>query len=164
MVEGKLILSKPEGTGRQFVAGSGTGHAFVMDDAEGHTAAKPIELALLALGGCTAFDVINILRKTRQRITGYEVALRAEQNPEPPNYFTHVEIRHRLRGEIDPRAVQRALLLSETKYCSVGAMISKTAEIKHTFEIIRDEERASRDAEVFCGRAMIDLRLNFQYE
>jgi putative redox protein len=139
MVEGKLTLTTPEGTGRQFVAVSGTGHALVMDDAEGRTATKPIELALLALGGCTAFDVISILRKSRQKVTGYEVTLYAEQNPEPPNYFTHVEIRHRLRGEIDPKVVERALHLSETKYCSVGAMISKTAEIKHTFEIFREE-------------------------
>ena len=139
MIEGKLTLTTVEGTGRQFVAVSGTGHALAMDDAEGHTAAKPIELALLALGGCTAFDVIGILRKKRQRVTGYEIELRAEQNPEPPNYFTRVEIRHRLRGEIDPEAVKRALYLSETKYCSVGAMVSKTAQIENTFEIVRDE-------------------------
>jgi len=111
-----------------------------MDDADGHTAAKPIELALLALGGgCTAFDVINILRKSRQKVTGYEVALRAEQNPDPPNYFTHVEIKHRLRGKIDPKVVERALYLSETKYCSVGPMISKTAKIRRTFEILGEE-------------------------
>ena len=121
------------------MAVSGTGHALVMDDADGHTAAKAIELALLALGGCTAFDVINILRKSRQKVTGYEVALRAEQNPDPPNYFTHVEIKHRLRGEIDPKVVERALYLSETKYCSVGAMISKTAKIRRTFEILGEE-------------------------
>jgi len=139
MIEGKLTLTTPEGPGRQFVAVSGTGHAFVMDDAEGHTAAKPIELALLALGGCTAFDVIGILRKKRQCVTGYEVELSAEQNPEPPNYFTRVEIRHRLRGEIDPEAVARALYLSETKYCAVGAMICKTASIENTFEIVGEE-------------------------
>ncbi len=139
MIEGKLTLTTPRGPSRQFVAVSGTGHALVMDDAEGGTAAKPIELALLALGGCTAFDVIGILRKKRQNVTGYEIELRAEQNPEPPNYFTRIEVRHRLHGEIDSEAVERALWLSETKYCSVGAMISKTAKIENTFEIIRDE-------------------------
>jgi putative redox protein len=138
MIEGKLTLTAPGGPGRQFVAVSGTGHALVMDDAEGHTAAKPIELALLALGGCTAFDVIGILRKKRQTVTCYEVELRAEQNPEPPNYFTRVEIRHHLRGNIDPEAVERAIYLSETKYCSVGAMICKTARIENTFEIVED--------------------------
>jgi len=139
MIEGKLTLTTPDGPERRFVAVSGTGHALVMDDAEGHSAAKPIELALLALGGCEAFDVIGILRKKRQKVTGYEVELHAEQNPEPPNYFTHVEIKHRLRGEIDPEAVERAIHLSETKYCSVGAMISKTATIENTFEIVSEE-------------------------
>ena len=65
------------------------------------------------------------------------------RTPSPPNYFTRVEIRHRLRGEIDPKAVERALHLSETKYCSVGAMISKTAEIEHTFEILEEPEPAA---------------------
>jgi len=136
MLEGKLCLTSVEANGRQFVAQSGSGHALVMDDAEGHTGAKPIELALLALGGCAAFDVIGILRKMRQQVTAYEVELRAEQRDEPPNVFTRVEIKHRLRGWIDPEALKKAIHLSETKYCSVGAMISQTARIESTFEII----------------------------
>ena len=136
MIEGKLRLATVEGEGRQFVAESGTGHDVVMDDTNGHTGPKPIELALLALGGCTAFGVISILRKKRQEVTGYEIELRAEQNPEPPSYFTRVEIKHRLRGHIDPQAVEKAIHLSETKYCSVGAMISRTAKIETTFEIL----------------------------
>jgi putative redox protein len=136
MIQGKLRLATVQGEGRQFVAESGTGHAVVMDDADGHTGPKPIELALLALGGCTAFDVISILRKKRQKVTGYEIELSAEQHEELPAYFTHVQIKHRLRGQIDPEAVKRAIHLSETKYCSVGAMISKTAKIEATFEII----------------------------
>jgi putative redox protein len=136
MVEGKLRLTMPEGEGMQFVAESGSGHAIVLDDAKGHTGLKPIELALLALGACTGFDVISILRKKRQTVTGYEIELHAEQNPEPPSYFTRVEIKHRLRGQIAPEAVQRAIYLSETKYCPVGAMISKTAKIEATFEIL----------------------------
>ena len=138
MIEGKLTLKSPQSAGRRFVAESGTGHALVLDDAQGNTGARPIELALLALGGCMAFDVVGILRKMRQRVTGYEIELHAEQNPEPPNYFTHIEIKHRLRGEIDPAAVERALHLSETKYCSVGAMISRTAKIENTIEIVQD--------------------------
>ncbi len=102
MIEGKLCLTTVEGAGRQFVAQSGTGHAFVMDDADGHSGPKPIEAALLALGGCTAFDVISILRKKRQKVTAYNIELRADQNSEPPAYFTRVEIKHRLRGQIDP--------------------------------------------------------------
>ncbi len=136
MIEGKLRLATVEGEGRQFVAESATGHALVMDDANGDTGPKPIELALLALGGCTGFDVISILRKKRQMVTGYEIEVRAEQRPEPPAHFTRVEIKHRLRGCIDPAAVQSAIHLSETKYCAVGAMISKTAKIETTFEIL----------------------------
>ena len=139
MIEGKLRLTTVEGTGRQFVAQSGTGHALVIDDAEGHSGPKPIELALLALGGCTAFDVISILRKKRQKVTGYEIEVRADQNPVPPTFFTRVEIKHRLWGQIDPEAVRMAIHLSETKYCAVGAMISKTARIETTFEILPEE-------------------------
>lgn len=138
MIEGKLRLATVNGEGRQFIAESGTGHALVLDDGNGHTGPKPIELALLALGGCTAFDVIGILRKKRQKVTGYEIEVRAEQNAEPPSYFTRVEIKHRLRGNIDPKAVETAIHLSETKYCAVGAMISKTAKIEATFEILPD--------------------------
>jgi putative redox protein len=141
MVEGRLKLTTLEGDGRRFLGQSGTGHTVVMDDNAGRTGPKPIELALLALGGCTAFDVISILRKKRQTVTGYEIELRAEQNSEPPNYFTRVEIKHRLRGRIAPEAVERAIHLSETKYCSVGAMISKTARIESTFEILPETPR-----------------------
>ena len=143
MIEGKIRLTTVEGSGRQFVAQSGTGHAFVMDDGDGHSGPKPIEFALLALGGCTAFDVISILRKKRQKVTQYDIELAAEQNSDPPKYFTKVSIKHRLRGEIDPEAVRSAIHLSETKYCSVGAMISKTAKFETTFEIIPDEKETS---------------------
>ncbi len=143
MLEGKLKLMTVEGSGRQFVAETKSGHTLLVDDAQGHTGPKPIELALLALGGCTAFDVISILRKKRQVVTGYEVEVQAEQRSEPPNYFTQVQIKHRLHGSIDPEAVKHAIELSETKYCSVGAMISKTARIESTFEIIPEPTFAS---------------------
>jgi len=142
VLEAKLKLTTVEGTGRQFVGETKSGHLVVMDDAQGQTGPKPIELALLALGGCTAFDVIGILRKMRQTVTGYDLELQAEQRTEPPNYFTRVEIKHRLSGTIDPEAVRRAIELSETKYCSVGAMISKTAHIESTFEIVTEPAAA----------------------
>jgi len=138
MLEGKLRLATIEGTGRQFVAQTAAGHAVVMDDGVGKTAPKPIDYVLLALGGCTAFDVISILRKKRQRVTRYEIELKGEQCEEPPTVFTRVKIKHRLWGEIDPEAVKTAIYLSETKYCSVGAMIAKTAKIEATFEILPD--------------------------
>ncbi|MEJ2009143.1 MAG: OsmC family protein [Acidobacteriota bacterium] len=139
MVQAKLHLTTV-GEGRQFVGESGSGHTVVLDDAHGNTGAKPIELALLALGGCTAFDVVGILRKMRQRVTGYDVELQAEQRPEPPNVFTRVTIKHKLRGCIDPKALKKAIHLSETKYCSVSAMIEKTAWIDTTFEIVPEAE------------------------
>lgn len=143
MIEGKLRLTTVEGTARQFMAETPSGHTVLMDDAQGQTGPKPIELALLALGGCTAFDVIGILRKKRQVVTGYEIEVRAEQREEPPNYFTQVEIKHRLQGAIEPEAVRRAIELSETKYCSVGAMIAKTAKIDSTFEIVAEPALAT---------------------
>jgi putative redox protein len=139
MIEAKLHLTTV-GKGRQFVGQSGSGHNVVMDDAHGNTGAKPIELALLALGGCTAFDVVEILRKMRQRVSGYDVELKAEQCSEPPTVFTRVTIKHKLRGCIKPDAVEKAIHLSETKYCSVSAMIAKTAKIETTFEIIPETE------------------------
>ena len=136
MISAVVTLTQPHGTHRQFVATSGTGHHLLLDDTEGNTGPKPIELVAIAHAGCTAFDVIGILRKKRQKVTGYEIELHADQNSEPPAFFTRVEIKHRLRGNVDPEAVSAAIHLSETKYCSVGAMISKTAKLETTFEII----------------------------
>lgn len=97
MVQAKLHLTSID-EGRQFVGQSGSGHQVVMDGAQGNSGAEPIELALLALGGCTAFDVIAILRKMRQSVTGYDIELQAEQRPDPPTVFTHVTIKHKLSG------------------------------------------------------------------
>ena len=143
MLEAKLQLTNPADGNRQFMGESGSGHRIIVDDAQGNTGPKPVELALLAVGGCTAFDVVSILRKMRQRVTGYEVELSAEQRVEPPRVFTRVEIKHRLHGDIAPEAVQKAIHLSETKYCSVGAMIGETAEIVTTFEIIPENAPAT---------------------
>ncbi len=141
MVRGKLHLTTVE-DGRQFVGESPAGHTVVMDDTKGNTGPKPIELALLALGGCTAFDVIGILRKMRQHVTGYDVELSAEQREETPKVFTQVTIIHKLRGSVDPEAVKKAIHLSESKYCSLSAMIGKTATIDTRFEIIPEKADA----------------------
>lgn len=135
MIQSTVTLTQPFGTGRQFVATSGTGHHILIDDANGNTGAKPIELVAIGLAGCTAFDVINILRKKRQNVTTYEVRCEADQAPDSPQVFTNVRIHHVITGEVTPTAVEDAIRLSEEKYCSVGAMIKQTAKLHTTFEI-----------------------------
>lgn len=137
MISAALTLTQPQGTHRQFVATTGTGHHLLLDDAAGNTGAKPIELVAVALAGCTAFDVVNILRKKRQQVTGYEVRVEADQAANSPQVFTHVRIHHVVTGmDISPDALEDAIRLSEEKYCSVGAMVRKSAEINTTFEIV----------------------------
>lgn len=105
----------------------------------GNTGPTPVvELVVLAEGSCTAFDVISILRKKRQQVTSYEVVARAEQQEEYSRVFTKVKIHHILRGQIKREAVERAIHLSETKYCSVGAMQARSATIKVSYEIVLD--------------------------
>ena len=147
MISALVTLTQPEGTHRQFVATSGTGHHLLIDDGAGNTGAKPIELVAIALAGCTAFDVINILRKKRQPVTGYEVRVEAEQAPNPPNVFTSVRIHHVVTGaDVSAQAVEDAIRLSEEKYCSVGAMVQKAAALHTTFEIIPVNEAALVEA------------------
>ena len=137
MITANVKLTQPSGTQRQFVATSGTGHHILIDDAAGSTGAKPIELVAIALAGCTAFDVIGILRKKRQQVTGYEVTVEADQTPDPPQVFTKVRIHHIVTGAgIAEHALRDAIHLSETKYCSVGAMVKQSAEIQSTYEIV----------------------------
>jgi putative redox protein len=137
MITAKVILTQPLKSDRQFVATSGSEHHMLLDDAAGGTGPKPIELVAMALGGCTAFDVITILRQKRhQVVTGYEVRVEAEQADRPPQVFTKVKIHHVLTGfEVEPKAVEEAIHLSEEKYCSVGAMVKQTATLETTYEI-----------------------------
>jgi putative redox protein len=140
MINARVRLAQPLRGERQFVGTTGTNHHIVLDDASGGTGAKPIELAALALAGCTAFDVITILRnKHHQNVTGYEVDVEAEQAETLPQVFKKVRIHHSVTGiEIDPEAVEGAIRLSEDKYCSVGGMIRQTAEFDTTYEIIEE--------------------------
>lgn len=130
--------------GMAFRAETGSGHAVVLDAAE-HTGgqnrgARPMELLLAGLAGCTGMDVISILRKKRQEVTGYEVHVRGERAETDPKVFTSITVEHVVTGhEISPEAVARAVELSETKYCGAGAMLGKTAALKHTFRIIEGE-------------------------
>jgi len=139
MIQGKVTLTQAaQAQNRQFVGRTGSGHTLVLDDASGGTGPKPIELVALGLAGCTAFDVITILRqKFHQQVTGYEVRVEANQAERPPQVFTAVRIVHVIAGvEIDAQAVEAAIQLSESKYCSVGAMLKHTAEFKTTYEIV----------------------------
>lgn len=98
---------------------------------------RPMELVLLGLAGCTAMDVISILRKKRQHVTGFEVQAHAERAEEHPKVFTDVTIRYIVEGiNIDPAAVMRAIELSETKYCPAQAMLVQAVPIKHEYEIV----------------------------
>lgn len=141
MITGKAQLTQPLTQQRQFVAQSGTGHSFLIDDAAGGTGPKPIELVVTGLAGCTAFDVITILRqKYHQKVTAYEVRVEADQSERPPQVFTNVRIHHAITGfEINVTAVEQAIRLSEEKYCSVGAMVQKTAGFHTTYEILQEK-------------------------
>ena len=115
-------------------------HWIVMDTAttfDGSDAgARPLELVLLGLGGCTSMDVLSILKKKRIELTGYECHLEAERAESDPKVFTKILIKYVIFGNnIPPQAVERAIELSVTKYCSVYAMLSKAIEIKTEFEI-----------------------------
>lgn len=124
-----------------FVAESQSGHAMVTSF--GHdklTAPSPMELLLVALGGCTGADVVSILEKKRQQVTGYDIEVRAERRAEHPRIYTEIEVIHRLRGRaIDPKAVKHAIELSETKYCSVSAMLGASAKLSMRYEIAEEE-------------------------
>jgi putative redox protein len=141
MITAKVQLTQALGVGRQSVATSGSGHHMLLDDALGATGPKPIELVAVALAGCTAFDVITILRqKHRQKITGYEVRVEADQAERPPQVFTDIRIHHVITGiDVDPAAVDLAIQLSEDKYCSVGGMVKQTAALHTTYEIVDEK-------------------------
>ena len=121
----------------RFEAQTGSGHTIVMDNGEGDTGARPAELVGVALGGCTAMDVISILRKKRQDVPGYEVRVTGLQVDGHPNQFVRFDVEHVVQGEdIDPEAVRRAIELSATKYCSVGSTLaSGDLELHHRYVV-----------------------------
>jgi putative redox protein len=119
-----------------FAATSPSGHTIAVDsDRKTNKAAGPMELVLLALGACTATDVVSILEKKRQKLASLEVIVSGERATEPPTVWTKIEIVYRLRGELDEAAVKHAIELSQEKYCSVEAMIKKTAAVTYRYEI-----------------------------
>jgi putative redox protein len=140
MITAEVELTQALRQQRQFVARTGSGHNLILDDSAGGTGAKPIEMVAVALAGCTAFDVITVLRqKYHQKVTGYRVRVEADQAERPPQVFTTVRIHHVVTGVgIDEAALAEAIRLSEEKYCSVGAMVQKTAAFQTTHEIVED--------------------------
>jgi putative redox protein len=125
----------------KFVATSPSGHAIAIDsDRSSNKAAGPMELVLMALGACTATDVVSILKKKRQKLESLEVICSGQRAPEPPTVWIKLEILYRLRGSLDEVAVKRAIELSETKYCSVSAMLQKTAKLTWRHEILPSVE------------------------
>src|SRR6202035_4908949 len=125
---------------RKFLAMSPSGHAMAMDsDRESNKAPGPMELLLMALGACTATDVVIVLQKKRQKLESLEVICSGERAAEPPAVWTKLEVLYRLRGKLDESAVKHAIELSEEKYCSVSAMLKKTATLSWRYEILRGD-------------------------
>jgi putative redox protein len=124
-----------------FVGESDSGHSVVMDgapDAGGRNlGVRPMEMLLLGLGGCTAFDVVSILHKSRQQISDCEVEIEAERADEIPKIFTHIHVHFIVSGRgLDEKKVSKAVSLSADKYCSASRMLEKAATITHDFEIV----------------------------
>lgn len=137
--------------GMRFVGQADSGHAVVMDTGEAHggldSGVRPNELVLIGLAGCTGMDVISILRKKRQAVTGLELVVRADLAPQPPKRFTRMAVEYRVRGRgLDPAAVARAIELSETAYCSVGLTLRAPVEITSTYTILPEEDAAPQGA------------------
>jgi putative redox protein len=132
-----LNLETVEGTALRFHVRAGSGTEAVTDSGPGMVAPSPVEYLLVALGGCGGMDVIAILRKKRQRVTAYEVAVHGERRKEHPRMFTRIEVIHRLRGhDLSTRAIEEAIRLSDTKYCSIHACLRPEIEIVSRYEIL----------------------------
>ncbi|MXS84368.1 OsmC family protein [Nitrosomonas sp. HPC101] len=127
--------------GVSFLGQVGSGHSVLMDgspEAGGkNLGPRPMEMILLGLGGCTSFDVVYILRKGRQEITGCQVEMDAQRATEDPKVFTHIHLHFIITGKnLDSRLVERAIRLSAEKYCSASMMLRATVNITHDYEII----------------------------
>lgn len=128
-----------------FVGESGSGHAVVIDgppEAGGRNlGVRPMEMLLLGMGACTAFDVVSILRKSRQDVVDCVAELSSERATEEPKVFTKIHVHFIVKGRgLKPAAVERAVKLSAEKYCSASIMLGKTAAITHDFEVVDLDE------------------------
>ena len=121
---------------KRFVGHASSGHAVVVDGSEEKQGPSPMELVLIGAAGCTAYDVVNILEKKRQAVTGVEVRAQASRAETPPRVFVEIEIEYLVRGhDVSTKAVEDAIRLSERKYCSATKMLGKTARITTSYRI-----------------------------
>jgi putative redox protein len=121
---------------RRFIGQASSGHAIVVDGSADKLGPSPMELVLIGLVGCTAYDVISILQKKRQAVSGLEVSARAQRADEPPQVYTTIDVEYVVRGrDIRSKAVEDAIRLSKEKYCSASIMLEKTARITTSFRI-----------------------------
>lgn len=130
-------------TGMQFEGIGGSGNTLTMGSSGESKGFGPMELLLVGLAGCTGMDVIDILRKKKQDVTAFEVRVSGVRADEYPMVYTSIDVEYVVTGrDISPDAVARAIELSESKYCSVSAMLGKTAEIKTSYTIAESEPAA----------------------
>jgi putative redox protein len=131
--------------GLTFNGHTSTGHELILDSADSAGAGPtPMALVVLALAGCTGMDVISILKKMRQDVTGYAVHVRGDRVAEYPRVYKTIEVEHVVRGrKLDEANVARAVELSATRYCPVSAMLGKSATVTHRYRIV--EEAAATD-------------------
>ena len=132
MIEARAIWTDKD----RFLGDATSGHALVMDASEVKTASTPIELVLIALCGCSATDVVSILGKKREPLIGLEVVAHGERAEEHPRVYTHIKLVYRVRGSVSHKAMEDAVRLSKEKYCSVSAMLEKTAKIDFEIEYL----------------------------
>lgn len=118
---------------QRFVVTAGSNHSIVLDG-DRATGNSPTELILLGLCACTGYDVVSVLAKKREPFTSVEVRAEADRSPTPPTVYTEIRLVYRVGGKVSHKAVEDAVKLSEEKYCSVAAMLQKTAKISYTIE------------------------------
>ncbi|MHB9145327.1 MAG: OsmC family protein [Symbiobacteriia bacterium] len=125
--------------GMEFQAQTGSGHSIIMDAREEvggqNHGARPAEMVLVGLGGCTGMDIISILRKMRLNVERFEMQIDGDERTEHPKSYEHVEIRYRLWGDIAPDKAERAIRLSRDRYCVVAHVVSGRASLHYTYQI-----------------------------